>query len=238
MGALLLALLAGAFTTLSPCVLPILPIVLAGAASEHRFGPLAMTGGLVIAFTALGLLVSGSVSAFDIPLEAIHTVSAVLLVAFGAILASGWLKERFASLSVPVSNALNNLTARLSPRGLRGQFLLGALLGALWTPCSGPTLGAAIALAANSETLAKAGVVMLTFSLGTGAPLLALAYGSRRAAKAPRVRPAEIGRYASTVLGVLILLVGVAILIGLDKRIEARWVSAMPDWLLQITTRY
>ena len=236
LGTLVLALLAGALTTLSPCVLPILPIVLVGAASEQRFGPLAMLGGLVVAFTAAGLLVAGAASAFDA--DAIRGVSAVLLIAFGMVLASARLKERFAALSSPLSNALNNATARFSPRGPSGQFLLGILLGAVWTPCSGPTLGAAISLAAASDTALKAAIVMLAFGVGTGAPLLALAYGSRGAMKARGFRLAVAARVATPMLGVLLALVGAAILLGLDRRLEAALVGAMPDWLLGLTTRF
>jgi len=145
---LLLALLAGTLATVSPCVLPLLPIVLLGALGEHRHGPLALVAGLALSFTAAGLLVSGAVRALDIDEPALRMGSATMLVLFGALLLVSKFAKRFA---VP-SGALGNLAGRFAPRGAKGQFVLGALLGAAWTPCSGPALGAAIAMAAGSGT--------------------------------------------------------------------------------------
>jgi cytochrome c biogenesis protein CcdA len=231
-------LLAGALTTLSPCILPILPIVLVGAVGQHRYGPLALIGGLVLAFTTFGLLVSGAAWALDIPDDSIRNASAVLLTLFGLILLSTMLQKQFSTLGTPLSNALNGLSARFAPDGLRGQFFLGALLGAVWTPCSGPTLGAAVTLAAGSETLLKAALIMTMFGIGACIPLLALAYGSRQALKARRATLADIGRIANPVLGAILIALGVLILLGFDRQIEAALVKAMPDWLLGLTTRF
>jgi cytochrome c-type biogenesis protein len=238
MGTLFLGLVAGTLTTLSPCVLPILPIVLIGALGQRRWGPLALIGGLVLSFTALGLLVSGAARAFDIPSDSIRTASAALLLLFGLVLLSTALQRRFAALSAPLSNALNNVAGRFAPQGVQGQFLLGALLGAIWTPCSGPTLGAAIALAASGETVLKAGAVMLAFGIGAATPLLLLAYGSRETMKARRALLASFGRIANPVLGALLVAVAVLILLGLDRSLEAILVGATPDWLLELTTRF
>lgn len=238
MGTLVLSLLAGALTTLSPCILPLLPIILAAAVGRHRYGPLALTAGLVLAFTIAGLLVSGAAWALDIPDESIRTASAVLLTLFGAILLSAMLQAQFAALSAPLSNALHRVSARFAPEGLRGQFLLGALLGAVWTPCSGPTLGAAVSLAASSETALMAALSMMVFSLGAAAPLLALAYGSRRTLKARRAAFAGLGRIANPLLGAVLVALGVLILLGYDRRMQAALVNAMPDWLLELTTRF
>ena len=238
MGTLFLGLIAGTLTTLSPCVLPILPVVLAGALGQHRWGPVALIGGLVLSFTALGLLVSGATRAFDIPSDSIRTVSAVLLLLFGLMLLSTALQKRFAELSAPLSNALNNFSGRFAPEGMRGQFLLGALLGAIWAPCSGPTLGAAITLATSGQSPLRAGAVMLAFGIGAGTPLLALAYGSRESLKARRAALAGIGRYAGPLLGAVLAALAVTILLGLDRRIEAALLDAMPDWLLGLTTQF
>ena len=238
MGGTLLGLLAGALTTLSPCVLPILPVVLVGAVGQHRYGPLALTAGLVLAFTSLGLAISGAAWALDVPGDAIRNTSAVLLAVFGLVLLSTILRERFASLAAPVSGFLGNVSSRFSPQGLRGQFVLGALLGAVWTPCSGPTLGATITLAASTDTLPKAALIMAMFGVGASAPLLAVAYGSRETLRSRRVALERAVRIATPVLGAVLVALGVLVLLGYDRALEAAFVRAMPDWLLDLTTRY
>ena len=238
MGSAFLGLLAGALTTLSPCILPILPVVLVGTAAKHRYGPLALVGGLVLAFTGFGLLISGAAWALDISSEVIRTTSAVLLAAFGIVLLSTMLQERFASLTAPVSGLLNNVSSRFSPRGLQGQFLLGALLGAVWTPCSGPTLGATITLAASTDTLPKAALTMVMFGIGASTPLLAIAYGSRHSLKARRAALQSAGRIATPLLGAILVSLGILVLLGYDRALEAIFVQYMPDWLLQLTTRF
>lgn len=133
---------------------------------------------------------------------------------------------------------MNGVLTRFTPHGLRGQFLLGALLGVAWVPCSGPTLGAAVTLAADGHTAPKAALVMLAFGLGACLPLLALAYGSRHALKARRSALAAFGRMANPALGAVLAVMGLLILLGFDRSLEAALVSRMPDWLLALTTRY
>lgn len=238
MGSAFLGLLAGVLTTLSPCVLPILPIVLVSAAGQHRYGPLVLMSGLVLGFTAFGLLVAGAVSALNVPSETVRSASAILLMLFGLVLLSTMLQERLASLTAPVSAVLNNVSSRFSPQRVQGQFLLGALLGAVWTPCTGPTLGATITLAASTDTLPKAALIMVMFGIGASTPLLALAYGSRRTLQARRDTLARVGRIATPVLGVVLFALGILVLLGYDRALQAILVGAMPDWLLALTTKF
>lgn len=238
MGTILLGLLAGALTTLSPCVLPILPIVLLGAMDRHRLGPAALAAGMVTTFTGLGILLSGAGWTLDLPGDAVRIGAAGLMVLFGVVLLSTVLQHRFAALATPVTDGLNRILERFTPNGLGGQFALGALLGAVWTPCSGPTLGTAVSLAANSQTVAKAGTIMLFFGIGTSLPLMAIAYGSRRSLRSRRDLFMRIGRVAKPLLGVIMLVFGLLVLLGLDKMIEAAFVASMPNWLVGITTRF
>jgi len=238
MGTILLGLLAGALTTLSPCVLPILPIVLLGAMDQHRLGPVALTAGMVTTFSGLGILLSGAGWALDLPDNAVRIGAAGLMVLFGALLLSTMLQHRFTTLAAPVGDQFNRVLERFTPEGLAGQFALGALLGAVWTPCSGPTLGAAITLAANSQTMAMAAAIMLVFSIGASLPLMAIAYGSRQTLRTRRDLFMRVGHVAKPLLGVIMLLSGLLVLLGLDKMIEAAFVASMPDWLVGITTRF
>lgn len=238
MATIFLGLIAGALTTLSPCVLPILPIVLIGALNQHRLGPVALAGGMVTTFSALGILLSGAGWALDIPDAIVRMIAAGVMVLFGMVLLSAALQLRFAALATPLASRFNGMLERYTPNGLAGQFALGGLLGAVWTPCSGPTLGTAISLAASSHTVASAATIMLFFSVGATLPLMAVAYGSRQALRSRRDWLLRLGQIAKPLLGAVMLMAGLAVLVGIDKAIETAFVASMPDWLVGITTRF
>lgn len=229
---------AGALSTLSPCVLPLLPVLLGGALQQHRWAPMALAGGLALSFTAVGLFIATLGFDVDIDASTIRTVAALLMVVFGAILVSARLQRAFAALAGSVTGGANGLLAKISGQGLTGQFLLGLLLGAVWSPCAGPTLGAAIGLAAQSGSTARAGLVMAVFSLGAVTPVLALAYGSRQALVRRRDRMADLAKVAKPAMGAILLLVGLMIVTGGDKALEAGLTQAMPAWLIDLTTRF
>ena len=235
---LLFALVAGALTMLNPCVLPVLPIVLLGALDEHRLGPLALAVGMVASFVLLGLLIYGAGDALDLSGDTARNAAAVLLLVFGMAMLSSALKLRIATAGAAIAAPLNTLLVRLTPRGLHGQFLLGALLGGVWSPCTGPTLGSAVTLAAQSETLARAATVMLVFGAGAALPLAALAYGSRRALMLRRAGFANLARAAMPVMGAVLVALAIAIFTGADRILETALTDAMPGWLVRLTTRF
>lgn len=237
-----LALLAGILTTLSPCVLPILPVVLFGALDQHRLGPLALAAGLVVSFVLFALLLAGAGTVLGISDTVVRYSAAVLMIVFGLVLASRVLQTRFAlaasSATSALHGALDRAMDRIAPRGLAGQFGLGALLGAVWVPCSGPTLGAAIGLAASGDTLAKSAAVFIVFGIGAVLPLVAIAYGSRQALNKRRASFARWSAAAQPWLGVVLVLAGALVLSGFDKKLEAVFVEHSPEWLVRLTTRF
>ena len=237
-GALGLAFLAGVLTVLSPCVLPLLPIVLGAAASRHRLGPLALAGGLALSFTAIGLFVATIGFAMGLETGVFRTVSAVVLIGVGLVLLVPRLQEQFALAAAPVSNWAGGYADNFTPGGLAGQFGLGLLLGAVWSPCVGPTLGAASVLAAKGENLPQVALTMLAFGVGAALPLLLLGILSREALMSWRSRLMEGGKAGKTALGLILVAVGLLVATGLDKRLEAILVEASPDWLTQLTTRF
>ncbi|HLO76976.1 MAG TPA: cytochrome c biogenesis protein CcdA, partial [Magnetospirillum sp.] len=167
---------AGTLSTLSPCVLPLLPVLLGGALQQHRLAPVALAGGLAASFTGVGLLVAMLGFAAGIDGASVRVAAAVLMAAFGVVLLSPRAQAAFAGIGSRASAGAGGLLAGLSGDGLGGQFLVGLLLGAVWSPCAGPTLGAAIGMAAGSGTALNAAAIMVAYSLGAAAPLLALAY--------------------------------------------------------------
>jgi len=233
-----LALLAGALSVLSPCVLPLVPVVLGAAANQHRLGPVALAAGLAVSFTAIGLFVATIGFAAGLDTGVFRTVAAILLIGAGAVLLVPRLQEQFALAAAPVSNWAGSYADSVTPGGLPGQFGLGFLLGAVWSPCVGPTLGAASVLAAKGEDLFQVALTMLAFGIGVALPLMLLGVLSREALMRWRGRLIETGKAGKTVLGLALIAVGVLVATNLDKRLEAFLVDASPEWLTQLTTRF
>lgn len=233
-----LAFVAGLVTILSPCVLPMLPIVLGGAIQSHRNGPLALAAGLVISFTAFGLLVATLGFAIGLTPKVMSNTAAVLMLIFGVVLLSTTLQTQFAIAAESALSGVNASIQSFSPHSIQGQFVLGVLLGAVWTPCVGPTLGAAIALAAQGASVTYAGAIMLTFAIGTVVPLIALMYGTREAIASRKTTMATIAAWAKPVLGLLLIAVSLLILTGLMTKWEAFVLELSPAWLIQFIYQF
>ncbi|MDR3523381.1 MAG: cytochrome c biogenesis protein CcdA [Acetobacteraceae bacterium] len=230
--------LAGLLSTLSPCMLPLLPLVLAPASATHRLGVPALAAGVVISFVAVGLFVATIGFAIGVDGEWFRLASATMLALLGIVLLSSSLQTRVALAAGGVSNAGQRWIDRLQPDGVRGQFLLGLLLGAVWSPCVGPTLGAASVLAAQGKSLLAVAAVMLAFGLGAAFPLLIVGQLSREAMKRWRGAMLQAGKLGKLLLGGAALLVAGLILTGVDHQIEAFVLDRSPDWLARLTTRY
>ncbi len=231
------AALAGVLSTLSPCVLPLVPIVLGAAASEHRLGPVALASGLALSFTIIGLFVATLGFAIGLDATVFRVAGAVLLVAIGAVLLVPRFQAGFALVAAPVGHWVESRVGGVSTTGPVGQFGVGLLLGAVWSPCVGPTLGAASVLAARGEDLATVAVTMFAFGLGAAAPLLVLGMLSRQTLLRWRDRLLATGQGLKQAMGAVLIGVGVLILSGTDKRVEAFLVEVSPAWLTEITTR-
>lgn len=231
-----LALAAGGLSTLSPCVLPLLPILLATAVAAHRLGPYALAGGLALSFTVVGVLVASLGAALGLDQGVFRLVAASLLIAFGVVLLSARLQERFAVATSGLSGAWNSLLARVSLDGFSGQFTLGLLLGVVWSPCVGPTLGAAVTLASQGRDLGQVTLLMALFGIGAGIPLIALGLVSRGAMAKVRGKLLAAGKFGKQALGGVMLLLGILILSGADKLFEAWVLQAAPEWLARLTT--
>jgi cytochrome c-type biogenesis protein len=238
MGGIGLALLAGILSTLSPCVLPLIPIVLGAALGRHRFGPVALAAGLALSFVAIGLFVATIGFAAGLGQEVFRAAAAVLLIGAGIVLLMPSLQMQLAAVAAPVGNWAQAQTGAFAGQGWGGQFLIGLLLGAVWSPCVGPTLGAASVLAARAENLTYVTLTMIAFGIGAALPLLAIGMMSREALMRWRSRMMSAGSGGKALMGALLLGVGVLILTGFDKRIEAALVDASPEWLTTLTTRF
>jgi cytochrome c biogenesis protein CcdA len=233
-----LAFLAGVLSTLSPCVLPLLPIVLGAAASEHRLGPIALAGGLALSFVAIGLFVATVGFGLGLNSDLFRDVSAALIVVFGISMLSAPLAARIATVGGFVGNFLDRKFGSAARAGIGGQFGTGILLGGVWSPCVGPTLGAASLLASQGKNLASVATTMTVFGLGAATPLVLLGMASREALLAVRGKLARTGQIGKSLLGLVFSAIGLSILTGWDHQLEAVLVEASPSWLTNLTTRY
>ena len=229
---------AGALSTLSPCVVPLLPILVASALAEHRFGLLALAAGLALSFTVAGLFVATIGVSLGIDGTLLHRLAGALLIVFGAVMAVPMLQRGFAAATARLSTHGGAVLGRVGGRGWRGQFVVGMLLRVVWTPCVGPTLGAASTLAAGGGQLGSVAALMLVFGLGAATPLVVLGSLSQRVAGAPGRVGLGVAERARRVLGACLMLVGAVIVAGLDRGIETWLVERSPDWLTQLTTRF
>lgn len=238
LGAAFFAAVAGVLSTLSPCVLPLLPVVLGTAVSQHRFGPAALAGGLATSFVAIGMFVATIGFSIGLDLAVFRTIGGLLLVGIGVVLMVPQFQMQLATAAGPIGNWTEQRFGGLDTGGLRGQFGLGLLLGAVWSPCVGPTLGAASLMAARGENLGQVALTMGTFGIGAALPLLLLGMLSREAIMRWRDRILSAGKSAKILLGALLVVLGMLIVSGLDKRSEAALVEASPAWLTRLTTRF
>lgn len=227
--------LAGLLTLINPCVLPVLPIALASAFSANKYGPLALAAGLTVTFTTLGLLVASIGPLIGLTEEHISQGGALLMLAFGIVLLVPKLNERFATATSGFASQADTQIYEIDQSGLRGQFLAGVLLGAVWSPCIGPTLGGAISLASQGGSLIFAGAIMLSFSLGISTVVLALAYGTREAIRTRQDALRSLAEKSKPIMGVIFILVGLAILFKINHYIDAALLDIMPEWLLNLS---
>lgn len=230
-----LSLAAGSLTTLSPCVLPLLPLVVGGAMQRSRLAPVAMGLGMTASFAAIGMLLGALGPALGIDGDSVRTAGAAMLLAFALVMLVPALGARFSAWMLPIANTANAASTRLNGDSMFSALLLGGVLGLVWSPCSGPLLGSALTLVASEGGVARGGVVLGIFGLGAAIPLVAVAYASRSGFV--RVRDWVMARIDRVRHAFALLLgaMGIAILTGADKWVEARVLEWLPDAWVNLT---
>lgn len=218
---LLVAFVGGLLTVLSPCVLPVLPVLLSGTVGG-RGRPLGIVAGFVGSFVLFTLFLSTVVGALHLSPDLLRWAAIALLVVFGL------------TLMVPALHAgFERLTARLQPRGTLGNadgfgggLLLGATLGLIWTPCVGPVLASVITLALSNQVTAFAAVVTLAYALGVALPMLAVMLGGQRLGRLP-VLSRNLERLQQ-VFGAVLVLFALGMMFGLDRAAQTYIVEHVP----------
>jgi cytochrome c-type biogenesis protein len=176
--------------------------------------------------------------AFGFDGDVVRQIGGVAMLVVGALTFLPKSVDVFALAAGPVSTWAAQTAAPIKGDGLAGQFGLGALLALVWSPCVGPTLGAAFALSSQGQNLAMAGATMLAFGLGASGALLALGYLVRGSIKQHRPTLNALSKHGRTILGVSMLVVGILVLTKLDEAFGRFIVTASPDWIVTLTTRF
>ena len=232
---LILGYAAGLLTLINPCVLPILPIVLATALQAGRYGPLVLAAGMSISFVTLGMLVAVFGRAVGITEETLSSAAAVLMIGFGLVLLVPAFSARFATATAGLSAQADDSMNQIDQQGLTGQFVGGILLGAVWSPCIGPTLGGAISLASQGESLVQATAIMVTFALGVSTTIVALGYGAQSVIRRRQAAMRKIANIARPLMGAVFVAVGLAILFKLHHLAEFWALENLPAWFTDIS---
>lgn len=230
--------LAGLLTLINPCVLPVLPIVLASALQGDRRGPVYLCAGISLSFVALGLGLAQLGPALGVFPETIERVAALVMIGFGLVLLVPSLNVRFASATAGFASGADARIGRLDQAGPARMFAGGALLGAVWSPCIGPTLGGAIALAARGEHLAQAAGIMVTFALGVSTVLLALAYGAQAQIAKRRNAMMTLAARSKPIMGGAFVLIGAAIWFRLHIALEEWALDVLPYWFSDLSIMF
>lgn len=221
---------AGLLTLINPCVLPVLPIVLASALQTGRAGPLWLAAGMSLSFVTLGVAVTALGHLVGLTTDDIAQAGAALMVLFGVVLLVPRLSLAFSTATAGIAASADGRLDQIDRSTARGQFLGGLLLGAVWSPCVGPTLGGAIALASQGEDLWRAAGIMAFFAAGVSTLILGLAYLARTTGMLRRF--ASLSR---PVLGAVFVAVGLMLLFRLHHVIEGWALDHMPAWLIDFS---
>jgi cytochrome c biogenesis protein CcdA/thiol-disulfide isomerase/thioredoxin len=217
---LAIGFVAGLVTALSPCVLPVLPIVLAGGATGRR--PLAIVAGIVLSFTVFTLFAAWLLDLAGLPEDVLRNLAIALLF----LVALSLLVPRFGEL---LARPLQFLTRRRAGDS-GGGFVLGASLGLVFVPCAGPVLAAVSVIAARRDVGLDGVLLTLAYASGAAVPMLAVAFAGRRAAQAFRSRAVAMRRGAGVLVGVAAL----AIAVGVDRELQ----TAVPGYTEALQERF
>lgn len=224
------AFLSGIVTILSPCILPVLPIILSGSIGGKR-KPLGVVVGFVISFSLFTLILSTIVQALNIPPDTLRIAAVIIIIVFGAVLVIPPLQQRFEMLATGMMR--KKQSAQKS--GFSGGLMVGASLGMLWTPCVGPIMASVIGLAVSQQVDGGAVVIILSYAAGTALPMFGVMAGGRKLINRFPKLTSSTGKI-QRVFGIVMIIVGLSIGLGIDRRFQTLILTAFPNYGTGLTS--
>ena len=230
---------AGVLTALSPCVLPLLPIVVGGAMQQHRAAPLLMGLGMTTAFAMGGWLLGAIGPALGIDPQWMHQAAAISLILFGLALWFEPLTRMISRMVQPLAITADLMAEEIGQkRSPVAAFFFGGLLGLAWSPCAGPMLVSSVALVTSGRDAALGALLLGLFGLGAATPMVLAAYASRAGFKRLRNWAMGNNRRLRLDFGLLAIISGTILATGLDKMIATQAMLILPDGWLELITRF
>jgi cytochrome c biogenesis protein CcdA len=228
----LFALLAGVLSILSPCILPLLPILISSGSQAGGWrSVIGLPIGMGLSFTCIGIALAYAGHFFGLDSSKLNIISSILLILFGLVLLINTLQQKWILLTQKLSSIFSDKANNISSSSFFGQFFIGLLLGIAWTPCIGPTIGAAITLASKGQQLWHSAIIMLLFAFGATMPVVFMTFLSKKTFLKYKSSLQSSGRYGKTILGILLVVWGVGLFFDLDKHLSAWLLQVMPSWL-------
>ncbi|MBI1934374.1 cytochrome c biogenesis protein CcdA [Candidatus Peregrinibacteria bacterium] len=223
-----LAFLAGILTAVSPCVIPVLPIILGSTLKRNRLYPFLMVLGMALSFSLLGMVFGSFGSFIGVGKRTLETVAILLIFLMGLVIVirplstlfSRWMGQLL-SFNMPVSRPSESLFQ---------AFAVGGTLGVIWAPCAGPILASILVLAAASKNVMTSFLLLFTYAVGASIPMLLIAYGGQKALSGRRFiqQHAETIRY---VFGWILIVAAILLYFGVFQRFLALVVPYFPDFI-------
>ena len=229
------AFVSGVITILSPCILPVLPIVLSGSVGRGRARPFGVVAGFVVTFTTFTLALTAIVHALGLPADTLRYVAVALLVLLGLVMLVPKLHTGFERLTSRVSGRFSMGRGRSGGPGGEGRtgfwsgVPVGFSLGVVWTPCVGPIMASVIGLALTRSVDSGAVLITLAYTLGTSLPMLAVMLGGRTLFN----RVSGLTRNMAKIqmgFGIVMIVLGVAIGFGWDRQFQNAVLRAFPGY--------
>ncbi|MEK7581286.1 MAG: cytochrome c biogenesis protein DipZ [Patescibacteria group bacterium] len=228
------AFLAGIITVLSPCILPILPIILTssiGGVNTGKSRPMGVVIGFILSFTFFTLFLSTMVRLSGIPAETLRFVSIIVIAGFGISL----LVPQFQVIVERLFSKLAGFTPNSQGRtGFVGGLLIGFSVGLLWTPCVGPILASVISLAITGKVTLDAFFITLAYSLGTAIPMFLIIFGGQNALRRVPWLLSNLG-HIQKLFGILMILTAVGIFFNVDRRFQTFVLNTFPQYGVGLT---
>lgn len=235
---LVFAYFAGMLTLINPCVLPVLPIVLAASLQATSRGPVMLAAGMTVSFVAFGMFVTTIGYTIGLTQEVLAQIGAVMMILFGLTLLTPAIASRFEMATQGIAGSANKKMLGRDMSGEGGQFVGGLLLGAVWSPCIGPTLGGAIALASQGQNLTFAFLIMLSFALGVSTFIIGISLGAQNQIRHKANALKFIAEKSKPIMGFVFLAVGLMIYFKIHHVIEAFAIAHLPYWFQDLSIMF